>query len=115
MAAHAAACVVVVHDALADRRLALRDAGPARHHHPAGLVAGDEGFTDTSQAKRGLRGARRRAVELEVRAAHARGLHLDHDLAGAGRGVGEAAQLDLAVAEEDDAAHYFLAFLSSVT
>src|SRR5688572_31958341 len=103
--AHAAARIVVVHHALANRRLALRDAGTARYYHAARLVAADKRLSISSQPERLLRLARRRAVELEVAAAHARGLHLDHHLARAGRRIGELAQLDLAVAEEDDSTH----------
>ena len=58
-----------------------------------------------AEAERLLRLARRRAVELEVRAAHARGLHLDHYFARAGRGIGEVANFDLSVAEKDRTAH----------
>src|SRR5207344_2373212 len=70
-----------------------------------GLVAADKGFGELAQSERGLRRPGRRAVELQIRAAHARGLHLDDDFARAGRGIGKAAQLDLALAQEDDAAH----------
>ena len=45
------------------------------------------------------------AVLVKVAAAHARGLHLDDDLAGPGRGIGKLHQLDLSFAEEHDAAH----------
>src|SRR5437868_4926431 len=68
-------------------------------------MATDEGLGEIAQAQRLLRSPRRRAIELEVRAAHAGSLHLEHDLAGAGRRIGEASQLDLAIAEENDAAH----------
>ena len=103
--ADAAARVVMVHHALAGRRFVLRYAGTARHHHAAGLVTTDEWFAVPAKPERGLRGAGRRAVELEIRAAHARGLHLEHHFARTGRRIGEAAQLDVALAEEDDAAH----------
>src|SRR6185503_12432669 len=105
MLAHPAAGIVMIHDALADRRLALRNPGPARRDHAAGLVAADERLGVGAEAERLLRLARRRAVKLEVRAAHARGLHLDHHLARAGRGIGEGPDLDLPVAEENHAAH----------
>src|SRR5690349_16868449 len=103
--ADAATRVVMVHDAQPVRRFLLRDAGAARDDYAAGLVAADERLGEVAEAERLLRRARWGAVELEVRAAHARGLHLQHDLARTGRRVGEASELDLAVAEEDDAAH----------
>src|SRR5918994_4932621 len=105
MLAHAAAGVMVVHHPLADRRLALRHAGTARRDHAAGLMAADEGLGVRAEAERLLRLAGRRAVELEVRAAHARGLHLDYHLARAGRGVGKLAELDFSITEEYGAAH----------
>src|SRR4029453_3005803 len=100
MLAHAAAGIVMVHDALADRRLALRHAGPARRDHAARLVAADERLGGGAEAERLLRLARRRAVELEVRAAHARGLHLDHHFARPRRGIRKLAHLHLAVTEK---------------
>jgi len=45
------------------------------------------------------------AVELEIRAAHARGLHLDHDFARARRGIGEVAHFHVPVAEKHSATH----------
>src|SRR5688572_29518091 len=103
--AHAAAGVVVVHDPLADRRFLLRDTGAARRDHAARLVTADEGLRVGAEAERLLRLAGRRAVELEVRATQARGLHLDHHFAGAWRGIVEVADFDLPVAEEHCAAH----------
>ncbi len=103
--ADAAAGIVMVHDALTGGRLALRDAGPARDDDAARLVAGDERVLQIAESESLLRFPGRRAVELQVRAAHARGLHLDHHLARPGRRVGKGAQLDLAIAEEDGAAH----------
>src|SRR5689334_13842251 len=103
--ADAAARIVVVHHPQSVGRFLLRDAGAARHHHAARLVSANERLGAIAEAE-GLRGfARRRAIELEVGAAHARSLHLEHALARTGRRIGEAAQLDLALAEEDDAAH----------
>src|SRR5438046_5883301 len=85
MLAHAATRVMMVHDALADGRFAFRHPGAARRDHAAGLVPGDERPGIAAQAERRLRSAGRRAVELEIAAAHARGLHLDHHLAGTWR------------------------------
>src|SRR5207302_7711613 len=100
MLAYAAARVMVIHDALADGGFALGHAGAARGEHAAGLVPGDDRLRPVAQTQRRLRRARRRAVELEIAAAHAGGLHLDHDLAMAGRGVREIADLDFLVAQE---------------
>src|SRR4051812_35290250 len=105
MPADAAARIVVVHDALSDRRLALGDARAARGDDAARLVPGDEGLGLGTEAARRLRRAGRRAIELEIRAAHARGLHFDHDLARPGGGIGKLAHLDLAIAEKHRAAH----------
>src|SRR5438128_2171264 len=85
MRAGAAAGVVMIHHAARGRRFALGDAGTARYHHAAGLVPSDERFTGAAQTERSLRHTRRRAVELEIRAAHARGLHLEHHFARTGR------------------------------
>ena len=71
----------------------------------AGLVPGDERPGIAAQAERRLRSAGRRAVELEIAAAHARGLHLDHHLAGTWRRVREIANLDFSVAQEYRAFH----------
>src|SRR5882762_9713290 len=103
--AHAAAGVMMIHDALADRCLAFRNARAARRDHAAGLVPTDERPGITAQAERGLRRAGRRAVELEIAAAHPRGLHLDHHLARSGRGIGEIADFDLAITEKDRSSH----------
>src|SRR5262245_36454567 len=107
MRAGAAARVVVVHDALTVGRIAFRHAGPARDHDAAGLVAGNERVLQLAQAQGGLSRPRRRAVELEVRAAHPGSLHLDDHLARTRRRIGKAAQLDLAVAEKGCPAHGF--------
>src|ERR1700752_2643149 len=95
----------MIHDALADGRFALRLALAARGDHAAGLVPGDERFRLVAQTQRGLRRAGRRAVELEIAAAHARSLHLDQHLARAGCRVREIADLDLSVAEKYRSSH----------
>ena len=105
MAADAAAAVVVVHDPHAGARLGLGYAGPDLGDDPARLVAGDDRLRQVAQAERPLRLARRGAIELQVAAAHARGLDLQHDLAGTRGRVGEAADLQLAIAGEHHAAH----------
>src|SRR5207302_8741050 len=100
MPAYAAARVMVIHDALADGGFALRHAGAARGDHAAGLVTGDDRLRPVAQPQRCLRRARPRAAELEIAAAHAGGLQLDHDLALAGRRVRKIADLDFLVAQE---------------
>src|SRR5688572_27727947 len=105
MLANAASGVMMIHHALPDRRFALGHTGPARRDDAAGLVATDERVFQISKTQSGLRFPGRRAVELEIRAAHARGLHLDDHLARTGRGIGEVAHFDLPVPEKDSAAH----------
>src|SRR5579883_3539036 len=105
--ADAAAAIVMLHDALADPRLALADAGTDRHDHPAGLVPGDDRPAAAEAERRGaapLAGA----VEFEVAAAHAGGLDLDHDLARTRNGIGKFAQLQLPLAEKHDPLHHGL-------
>src|SRR5213592_4489560 len=82
-----AALVVVVHHPRAGRRLVLGDAGPARREAERG-----GGIADG-------------AVGMEIAPAHARGLDGDDDLARARCRVGELAELELPVAEKDDALH----------
>jgi hypothetical protein len=91
----------MVHHALAHQRRV--DAGAGGGHHAARLVTRDDGTTGP-EAERGGRVADR-AIWMQVAAAHARGLHLEDDLARAGRGIRKVLELELAVAEEDDAAH----------
>ena len=52
----------------------------------------------------------RPAALVQVAAAHARGLHLDDDLAGTRGGIGKLHLLDLPLAREDNTAHPFLRF-----
>src|SRR5881396_3907228 len=99
-----AALVVMVHHARPRRRLVLRDAGPARGDDAARLVAGDDGPGARAEAERGG-GVADGAVGVEIAPAHAGGLDGDDDLARARGRVGELAELELPVAEEDDALH----------
>src|SRR5712664_2071882 len=101
MPASAAAFVVVVHHALADERWV--DAGADGGDDAARLVAGDD-RAPGAEAERGG-GVAGGAIGMQVAAAHPRRLHLEDDLAGAGRGIGKFLDLELAIAEEDDAAH----------
>ena len=101
MPASATALVVVIHHALADERGI--DAGADGGNHAARLVAGDDRAAGAEAE--GGRGVARRSIRMQVAAAHPGGFHLEDDFAGAGRGVGELLDLELAIAEEDDAAH----------
>src|SRR5690606_6962744 len=97
MRAHAAAAIMVDHDALADARLFLAHAGPDGDHDAAGLVPRDHrpGIAQ-SQSFGGLTFGR--AIEFEVAPAHAGSLDLEDDLPRSGSGVGELAQLDPTIA-----------------
>src|SRR5438132_12752514 len=92
---------MVIHDALADGRFALRHTGAARRDHAAGLVACDERLGAATEAERCLCSAGRRAVELEIASAHARSLHLEHHLARSWRTIGGIAYFDLSNSEID--------------
>jgi hypothetical protein len=100
----AAAGVVVVHHALADASFGLAHAGTDRRDHPAGLVSRDHLLAAAAEAEGG-RLVAVGAVELEIAAAHAGGLDLQHHLARTGRRIGEVSELELPVAGEDDSAH----------
>jgi hypothetical protein len=91
----------MVHHALTDE--CPVDAGADGGHDAARLVAGDDGPACAEPECGG--GVARRSIWMQVAAAHARSLHLENDLARAGRGIGEVLELELAVAEENDAAH----------
>jgi hypothetical protein len=93
-----AAAVVVDHHPLADRRLGLGDGRAARHDLAARLVAAD--------VRRALLAdTPRRAVAVQVAAAHTGRLHLDDDLARPRIRVCKVHELDLAVTREVDTLH----------
>ena len=99
MVALGAALIVMHHDALADARLLGIDRGADRDHHAAGFMAGDDRAVVHRNAGRlGL--ALRPAVLMQVAAAHAGRLHLDHHVMGIGRGIGELHQFQLAFARK---------------
>src|SRR3989475_11204748 len=102
-----ASLVVMDHHALADRRVRFADAGPALGDDATRLVAGDDGFAAAAQAQ-GRGRVAGGAVRVQVAPAHAGGLHGDDDLPGTRRRVRELTQLELPVAEENDAAHRIL-------
>src|SRR5690348_11716725 len=101
--ADAAAAVVMHHRALAAARLLLADARAHRDHDAARLVPGDHRSAGRLEAER--RRPALGAIGLEIAAAHARGLDLEHHLAGPRRRVGEVDELDLAIAGKGYAAH----------
>src|SRR5262249_17871993 len=101
MTARAAALVVVIHHAPADQRRIHADA--YRGDDAARLVTRDDGTT-AAEAERGGRVASR-AIGMQIAAAHPRGLHLEHDLAGSWRRIGKFLDFELAIAEEYDAPH----------
>src|SRR5262249_30241856 len=103
--AGAAAGVVMVHHALPDARLLLGNARAERDHHAAGLVPGDHGLRAARKARGGVARLEARAIHVQVRATHARGLDLEHDIARPRRRIGKLAQRELAVTEEGYAEH----------
>ena len=107
MVAHGAALVVMHHDALAHLGLDLGHAGTDRGDDAAGLVPGDDRLGGDRQSADQL-AAFRPAVLVQIAAAHAGGLHFQHDLALAGGRVGKLHQFELTVAQEHHAAHRFL-------
>jgi len=67
-------------------------------------MAADDGPAAAAEAE-GLGRIAGGPVGVQIAPAHARGLDGDDDLAGTGRGVGELAKLQLALAEKDDSVH----------
>src|SRR5262249_54541515 len=92
MLATSAAGGVVVHHPLAGSRLLGRYAGADRDHDAAGLMIGDDRFGSAFESRAGIAGLETGAVDVQVTAAHAGCLYLEHDIAGTWRGVGEVAQ-----------------------
>src|SRR5882724_13542656 len=106
MFAHAAAAVVVLHHAHADLGLVLGNAGAYCNHDAAGLVAGNDRAGELAEAQR--RSTADRAVELQIAAAHAGSLDLEHDFAGSRRRIRKLHELNLASAGEYDSFHALL-------
>src|SRR5262249_47800993 len=79
----------------ADARLLFGHASTYRDDHAAGLVAGDDRASVGIEAQRCRPACR--AVEFQIRPAHARGLDLEHDLARPGGGIGKIFDFDPAV------------------
>src|SRR5882757_5542033 len=110
MVALGAALIMVHHHAPTDMRLLCIDGGADRDYHAAGFVSGDHGAVLHRDAG-GLRLALRAAVLMQVAAAHAGRLHLDHDVMSIRSGVGELHQFQSALAREYNAAHRVLRLL----
>src|SRR5580700_9713874 len=103
MRAGAATRIVVHHDAVTDTRGALVDRAADGGDAAAWLVAGDHRARHLAEPERG--GPARGAIELQVAAAHAGRLDLDHDVVRPRRRVGKFHQLQFAFAKECHAAH----------
>src|SRR5215510_10565433 len=103
--AGAAAVVVMVHDALADARFFLGDAGADGSHDAAGLVAGDHAGRPSNATGHGPTRVGRGAIVVQVAPAHARGLDLEDHIPRAGCRIGEVSELELAITEKHDAFH----------
>src|SRR5260221_6800016 len=110
MVALGAALIMMHHDALADARFRGPDRGADRDHHAAGFVPGDDSALPHRHAGR-PRLALGAAVMMQVAAAHAGRLHLDHDIMGIGGGIFERHQFQPTFAREYNAAHGFLRFV----
>src|SRR3982074_2416943 len=102
-----AALIMMHHHALADPRFLRIDGRADRDHDAAGSVPGDHGTVPDRNAAR-LRPALGAAVLMQVAAAHAGRLHLDHHVMGVRRGIGELHQFQSALTREYYAAHRFL-------
>jgi hypothetical protein len=89
---------------MTDARLLLGDGAAERRDHAAGLVPRDGRIAAAPDAAR-VAAARRGAIAVQVAAAHARRLDLEHDLARARRRVLEFHQFKLAVSGKDDTTH----------
>jgi hypothetical protein len=107
----AAAVVVVIHHALADAGLLLGDAGAHRRDDPARLVAGDHSGLPLDASGHRLGRLGRRAIVVQVAAAHARGLDLENHVSRARCRIRELLQLELSISDEHDAFHGLLRFL----
>src|SRR6185436_2453038 len=101
--ARAATPVVMVHHPRAVRQLLFTDSGAARDDDAARLVARDHRATRASEPERRAHAAARSrcAIGVQVAAAHAGGLHLDHNFAGSRRRIRKFLQLELALAQKN--------------
>jgi len=108
----AAAVIVVVHHALADPGLLLGDARAHRRDDAAGLVAGDHPGLPLDAPGHGPGRLGRRAIVVQVAAAHARRLDLEDHVSGAWCRIRELPELQLPISEKNDASHGFLRCVS---
>jgi hypothetical protein len=102
--AHAAAAIVMLHDALADASLLGVHARSNCRHDATWLVPGDNGRLG-AQTERGRCAAGWSAIRLEVAAAEPRSLDLEHHFACPRRRIGEVLQFELAIAHKNDTFH----------
>lgn len=101
----ATAVVVVVHHALADPGLLLADARTHRRDAAAGLVSGDHPGLPLNAARRCAARLSRRAINVQIAAAHPRRLDFQDHVSRTRSRIGEFLQLQLAVSEKHDALH----------
>src|SRR5215469_5120200 len=104
----AAAGVVVIHHALAAAGLLKRHPCADRDHDATGFVAGDHWLGAQLESGAVIPRLEGGAVDVQVAAAHTRRFYLKHHIAEARRGVGEVAQLELAVTDKHYAFHAIL-------
>src|SRR5262249_8281476 len=76
-----------------------------RDHDAARLVAGDHRLGATRKARGGIARLEARAIDVQVAAAHAGRLDLEHDVARPRHRVGKITQRELAVTEKHAALH----------
>src|SRR5947209_15894528 len=101
MLANGAAFVMVHHYALADPRHLFADLGANGRDYAARLMSADHRIRVDRQTADRLASRLGAAILVQIAAAHARGLHLDDDLARPRGRVGKFHQLDFAPARED--------------
>ena len=108
MAALGAALIVMHHHSVADLGLCIGDPGPDRHDDATGLVPGNDGAGAGRDTGACPRQVLRAAVLVQVRPAHAGGLHFKHHFARPRCRVRESHDLDSPFAGKHDATHGFL-------
>src|SRR5579859_457787 len=97
--------IVMHHDALTDPSFLAGNCRTNRSYHTTRLVSGDHRIRILRKARGLARLPLGPAILMQVAAAHARGLHLHHDLVRAGRRIGELHHFQFATAGEHDTTH----------